>query len=75
MGNSATLLLCLRLDLGLDLGCDMWWQGRQQLHRLLEAWNGDELMPDRRLDLKLRLCLSLVLRLELDLELCLGLDL
>lgn len=77
LGNRATLLLCL--DLGLDLSSNVGWQSREQLDRLLEAWNGDKLMPDRRLDLKLRLCLnlSLTLGLELDLELSLdlGLDL
>lgn len=46
LGNCATLLLCLSLDLGLDLGCNVGWQGREQLDWLLEAWNSDELMPD-----------------------------
>lgn len=73
--DGPALLLGLRLDLGLDLSCDMGRQGGQQLDRLLEAWNGDELMSDWRLDLKLRLSLNLSLGLGLELNLELRLDL
>lgn len=77
LGNRAPLLLRLGLDLSLDLGRDVGGQGRQQLDRLLDARYRDELMPDGRLDLELRLRLDLgrSLRLELDLELRLDLGL
>jgi hypothetical protein len=77
LGNSASLLLCLGLDLSLDLGRNMRWEGREELDRLLETRNRDQLMPDRGLDLKLRLGLKLRLdlKLGLSLELVWSLDL
>lgn len=75
LGNGASLLLGLRLDLSLDLSCHMRRQSRQQLDRLLETWNSNELMPDGGLDLDLRLCLDLRLTLRLELDLEFGLDL
>lgn len=62
------LLLRLGLDLCLDLSGHMWGQGREELYRLLESRDGDELVSYGGLNLDLPRDSGLGLGLELYLE-------
>lgn len=63
------MLLCLGLDLGLDLRGHVGREGGQELDRLLQSRDGDELVPDGGLHLDLaRLALGLELHLEFGLD-------